>query len=152
YAAHFEPTPEFVVMFVPAEAFLVAALEQDPTLLEHAFDKHIVIATPQTLIALLRTVAYGWKQDALASNAKQVYQLGKELHGRLATMGDHLAKLGSQLNGAVKAYNQTVASVETRVLVTARKMNDLKVSQEELLAPSPLEIVARELQAAELTE
>ena len=95
-------TPEFVVMFVPAEVFLNAALDEDPALLEYAFERNVVIATPQTLIALLRTIGYAWRQEALAANAAAVYQLGRELHGRLATMGGHLTKLGTQLGGAVQ--------------------------------------------------
>jgi DNA recombination protein RmuC len=150
YWQRFEPTPEFVVMFVPAEVFLNAALDQDPALLEYAFERNVVIATPQTLIALLRTIGYAWRQESLAANAKAVYQLGRDLHGRLATMGGHLTKLGTQLGGAVRAYNESIGSLESRVLVTARRLTELKVSDEELLTPAPLEVVARLPQAAEL--
>jgi len=150
YWEQFEPTPEFVVMFVPAEVFLNAALEQDPTLLEHAFDRNVVIATPATLIALLRTVAYTWRQEALARNAADVLKLGRDLHGRLSTLGSHISKLGRQINGAVKAYNDTVASLESRVLVTARRMVELKVADDETEAPQQVEVVAREVQAPEL--
>ena len=150
YWERFEPTPEFVVMFVPAEVFLNSALDKDPSLLEYAFERNVVIATPQTLIALLRTVGYAWRQEALAANARAVYQLGRELHGRLATMGGHFTRLGTQLTGAVRAYNETVASMETRVLVTARKLTELKVSDDDLDAPTPLEVVTRRPQAAEL--
>jgi DNA recombination protein RmuC len=150
YWEQFQPSPEFVVMFVPAEVFLSAALEEDPTLLEHAFARDVVIATPQTLIALLRTIAYTWRQEAIAANAQQVYQLGRELHGRLATMGGHLAKLGAGIEGAVKAYNNTVSSLESRVLVTARRLSDLRVTDEELLAPAQVEIATRQVQAPEL--
>jgi DNA recombination protein RmuC len=150
YWEQFQPSPEFVVMFVPAEVFLSAALEEDPTLFEHAFERDVVIATPQTLIAMLRTIAYTWRQEALAANAQQVYQLGRELHGRLATMGGHLAKLGAGIEGAVKAYNNTVTSLESRVLVTARRLNELKVSDEELVTPGQVEIATRLVQAPEL--
>lgn len=150
YWEHFDPTPEFVVMFVPAEAFLNAALEEDPTLLEHAFDRNVVIATPSTLVALLRTVAYTWRQEALAANAAQVLELGRTLYNRLATMGGHLSKVGRQINGAVKAYNDTVSSMESRVLVTARKMVELRVADTELEPPPQVELHAREIQAAEL--
>jgi len=150
YWEQFQPSPEFVIMFIPAETFLSAALEQEPTLLEHAFDKNVVLATPQTLIALLRTIAFTWRQEALAANAKEVYQLGRELHGRLATMGGHLAKLGNGLGGAVKAYNDAMASMESRVLVTARKLSDLHVTEDELAEPRQLEITPRQVQAAEL--
>jgi DNA recombination protein RmuC len=150
YWERFEPSPEFVVLFVPAEAFLNAALEEDPTLQERAFERNVVIATPQTLIALLRTVAYTWRQEALARNADDVLKLGRELYGRLATMGTHVDKLGSQLDSAVKSYNKTVASLEGRVLVTARKMADLQVSDAALDAPRQIEAVPRQVQAPEL--
>jgi DNA recombination protein RmuC len=150
YWDQFQPTPEFVVMFVPAEVFLNAALEQDPTLLEHAFDRNVVIATPATLVALLRTVAYTWRQEALASNAARVLSLGKELHGRLSTLGGHVSKLGRQLDGAVRAYNETVSSIESRVLVTARKMADLGVADTGLQPAEQLDRVTRQVQAPEL--
>ncbi|HJU98656.1 MAG TPA: DNA recombination protein RmuC [Jiangellaceae bacterium] len=150
YWDQFEPAPEFVVMFVPAEVFLNAALEQDPTLLEHAFDRNVVIATPATLVALLRTVAYTWRQEALASNAARVLSLGKELHGRLSTMGGHVSKLGRQLDGAVRAFNETVSSIESRVLVTARKMADLGVTDAALGPADQLDRVTRRVQAPEL--
>ncbi|HEX7106875.1 MAG TPA: DNA recombination protein RmuC [Acidothermaceae bacterium] len=143
-------TPEFVVMFVPAETFLNAALEHDPALLQHAFERNVVIATPATLIALLRTVAYSWRQEALAQNAQDVLRLGRELYSRLATMGDHVDKLGRQLNSAVDSYNKTVSSLEGRVLVSARKLVDLKVSTDELDTPKQIELVAKQVQAPEL--
>jgi DNA recombination protein RmuC len=143
-------TPEFVVMFVPAETFLNAALEQDPALLQHAFERNVVIATPATLIALLRTVAYSWRQEALAQNAQDVLRLGRELYSRLATMGDHVDKLGRQLNSAVDSYNKTVSSLEGRVLVSARKLVDLKVTTDDLDAPKQIEVVAKKVQAPEL--
>jgi DNA recombination protein RmuC len=150
YWRHLQPSPEFVVMFVPADAFLNAALAEDPTLQEHAFGRGVVVATPATLIALLRTVAYTWRQEALAANAQDVLKLGRELHGRLATMGGHVAKLGNQLGSAVKTYNDTVGSLEGRVLVTARKFADLKVTDDELSAPAQVEATTRAVQAAEL--
>lgn len=150
YWEHFSPTPEFVVMFVPADAFLNAALEEDPALLEHAFTRNVVIATPATLIALLRTVAYTWRQEALAKNAAEIHLLGRELHSRLATMGGHMSKLGGQLNSAVRCYNESVGSLEGRVLVTARRLSDLQVTDDELAAPGQIELVARQLQAPEL--
>lgn len=146
----FEPSPEFVVLFVPGDPFLEAALQADPALMEHAFAHNVVIATPTTLIALLRTVAYSWRQEALARNAAQVHQLGKELHGRLATMGTHVAKLGRSLDAAVGSYNQTVSSLEARVLVTARKLTDLKVADNELAAPGQIERAPRVIAAPEL--
>jgi DNA recombination protein RmuC len=143
-------TPEFVVMFVPAETFLNAALEQDPSLLQRAFEKNVVIATPATLIALLRTVGYTWRQEALATNAHDVLTLGRELYSRLSTMGGHISKLGTRLNSAVQSYNDTVASLETRVFTTARKLVELKVTSDELEAPRPIELVSRKVQKSEL--
>lgn len=150
YWQHFEPAPEFVVLFVPGDPFLEAALQADPALLEHAFERHVVVATPTTLIALLRTVAYTWRQEALARNAARVHELGRELHARLATMGGHVAKLGKQLGGAVDAYNNTVRSLESRVLVTARRFTELEVVSEELDAPEQVERTPRAVQAGEL--
>lgn len=155
YWSAFDTTPEFVVLFVPADTFLDAALQRDPALLEHAFSRDIVIATPATLIALLRTVAYAWRQDALAANAAEVHRLGRELYGRLATMGGHVSKLGTALSGAVTAYNKAVGSMESRVLVTARKFADMGLAgeaetAEALGAPPQVELAARQMQAPEL--
>jgi DNA recombination protein RmuC len=154
YWERFTPAPEFVVCFVPADAFLDAALREDPALQEHAFSRNVVLATPSTLIALLRTVAYTWRQEALAANAAEVHQLGRELYQRLSTMGGHMDKLGRSLSNAVGSYNQTVSSLESRVLVTARRMTDLKVvdPSEELATPKQITDTARSTQAPELTE
>jgi DNA recombination protein RmuC len=142
--------PEFVVLFVPAESFLSAALEADPALLEHAAARHVVLATPSTLIALLRTVAHGWSHERLASAAEEVQRLGRELHERLATMGGHVDRLGRSLDAAVTAYNQAVGSLEGRVLVSARRFRDLGVTDDELAGPRQVESVARAIGAAEL--
>lgn len=150
YWEQLSPAPEFVVMFVPAEPFLHAALEVDPGLYEYAMERNVVIATPMTLVALLRTVAYTWRQEALARNAQQVLTLGRELHGRLATLGGHVGRLGRQLDGAVRAYNDSVSSLESRVLVSARRMADLKVTDDALDPPTPVDQVTRQLQAPEL--
>jgi DNA recombination protein RmuC len=152
YWRAFEPTPEFVVLFVPADPFLDAALQRDPTLLEHAFTRNVVLATPATLVALLRTVAYAWRQEALTRNALAVHLLGRELYARLATLGDHVGKLGMALGGAVTAYNRAVGSLESRVLVSARKLAELGVSGEPLTEPAQVELAPRQPQAAELTE
>ncbi|HET8683724.1 MAG TPA: DNA recombination protein RmuC, partial [Micromonosporaceae bacterium] len=140
YWAAFEQTPEFVVLFVPADPFLDAALQRDPTLLEHAFRRDVVLATPATLVALLRTVAYAWRQEALTRNALAVHTLGRELYARLATMGEHVGKLGGSLAGAVTAYNKAVGSLEARVLVSARKLAELGLSDEPLPAPAQVEL------------
>ncbi len=139
YWRRFEPTPEFVVMFVPGEVFLSAALEADPALLEHAFGLDVVIATPTTLVALLRTVAYAWRQEALARNTAEVHALGRELHGRLAVLSGHLARLGRSLDGSVRSFNETVSSLESRVLVSARRFADLSVTSADLEAPEQVE-------------
>lgn len=155
YWQRFTPTPEFVVCFVPADAFLDAALREDPELLEHAFTNNVVLATPSTLVALLRTVAYTWRQEALAQNAEAVHELGRELYRRISTMGGHVDRLGRSLGGAVSAYNDAVGSLERRVVSTARRMSELGVVGPDtpLLAAEPLlDAVARPLTAAEFVE
>lgn len=137
-------SPEFVVLFVPAESFLAAALETDPALLEDAAARHVVLATPTTLIALLRTVAHGWTHEALDRQAAEVHRLGRELHGRLATFAGHLHSLGRSLNGATEHYNRALGSLESRVLVTARRFRELGVPVEELESPRPVELRAVE--------
>jgi DNA recombination protein RmuC len=150
YWEQLAPAPEFVVMFVPAEAFLAAALEADPALLEYAVERNVVLATPMTLVALLRTIAYAWRQEALAENAQRVLTLGRELHGRLATLGTHLGRLGRQIQGAADAYNGAVASLESRVLVSARRFADLEVVDGELPSPAPVSRTVTALGAPEL--
>jgi DNA recombination protein RmuC len=135
-------SPEFVVLFVPAESFLAAALDADPTLIEYAGARQVVLATPTTLIALLRTVAHGWSQATVAEEARQVQRLGRELHQRLATFGGHLDALGRSLNAAVTRYNQAVGSLESRVLVTARRFGELGVTDDELPVPRPVQLHA----------
>jgi DNA recombination protein RmuC len=155
YWQRFTPTPEFVVCFVPADSILDAALREDPALLEHAFTSNVVLATPSTLVALLRTVAYTWRQDALAANAEAVHELGRELYRRISTMGSHVERLGRSLGGAVSAYNDAVGSLERRVVSTARRMSELGVVGPDtpLVAAEPLlDAVPRPLTAAELVE
>ncbi|EON25069.1 MULTISPECIES: DNA recombination protein RmuC [Nocardioides] len=144
-----DETPEFVVMFVPAEAFLSAALETQGDLLEHAATKHVILATPTTLIALLRTVAHGWSHETLAAQAAEVRRLGTELHQRLGSLGSHLDRVGRSLGAAVAAYNAGVGSLEGRVLVSARKFSDLGVTDDELPAPRQVEDAPRSLSAPE---
>jgi DNA recombination protein RmuC len=145
-------SPEFVVLFVPGESFLSAALEAEPTLLEYAADRQVVLATPTTLIALLRTVAYAWTQQTLADNAREIHDLGRDLYDRLSTMGGHLDRLGRSLTGAVSAYNRAVGSLEYRVLVSARRFTELGVGGGDLDAPGPVVDVPRPLTTAELLE
>ena len=152
YWTAFDSAPEFVVLFVPADPFLDAALQRDPALLEHAFARDVVIATPATLIALLRTVAFAWRQEALSRNAVHVHALGRELYGRLSTMAAHLTKLGASHGTAVGAYNKLVGSLESRVLVTARKFAELGVSGDPLDPPDQIELTPRQLQSPELAD
>ena len=136
-------SPEFVVLFVPGEAFLSAALEADRGLLEHAAARRVIVATPTTLIALLRTVAHGWSHEALADQAREIHRLGRELHERLARMSTHLDQVGRSLNATVGHYNQAVGSLESRVLVSARKFAEMGVTDDELPAPRQVESTSR---------
>ncbi len=128
YWRAFDDSPETVVLFVPADAFLDGALKSDPGLMEDAFARNVVVASPATLMVLLRTVAHTWRQEALAAHAKEVHQLGRELHERLATVSGHFSRLGSSLEAAVGSYNAAVASVESRLMVTARRFSELEVA------------------------
>jgi DNA recombination protein RmuC len=153
YWKRVDPSPEFVVAFIPGDPLLTAALEHEPGLMEYAVANHVLLATPTSLIALLRAVAYGWQQEALTDNARQVQVLGAQLYERISLLGDHMAGVGRSLTGAVSAYNKAVGSLEGRVLVTARKfveMGVVGVGERELAQPVPVDSATRPLQATEL--
>jgi DNA recombination protein RmuC len=150
YWAALPDSVEFVVLFVPSESCLSAALDADARLLEDASARGVVLASPTTLIALLLTVAHGWTTEALAEATREIHELGRELHGRLATMGGHLDKVGRSLKASVEAYNAAIGSLETRVLVTARQFDDIGVGGRPLESPTPLTATPRPLTAAEL--
>src|SRR6476469_7677369 len=150
YWSQLDQTPEFVVLFMPGETFLSAALEQDPSLIEDGVNQQVIIATPTTLIALLRAVAYGWRQETIAESAKVISDLGRELYTRLGTLTDHFAKVGRGLETAVKSYNETVGSLETRVLPSARKFKEHGISPAAELAP--LNVVERSVRSVTAPE
>jgi DNA recombination protein RmuC len=151
YWRQFEPSPDFVVMFLPDESYLRAAHEHDAALAEDAWSANVILASPSTLVALLRTVAATWQQETVAESAREVHSLGRELYERIGKVGEHLAKLGRSLDGSVRSYNEAVGSLETRVLVTARKLEEHGIGGE-LESPTPVEHAARPLTAPELQE
>ena len=146
YWEQFEATPEFVVMFLPGETFFSAALEQDPGLIELGVSKRVILASPTTLIALLKAVDYGWNQEKLARNAREISALGKELHDRLRGLAGHIAAVGNGLDRAVESYNKAVGTLESRVLVSARKLAEKGATvTEEIPEAEPVETTARTL-------
>jgi DNA recombination protein RmuC len=153
YWAHLSPSPEFVVLFLPGEAFLSAALASDPDLIEDGVRERVLIASPTTLIALLRSAAYGWQQEQVAESARAIAELGRDLYRRLGKLAEHFVSLGRGLDRAVGAYNEAVGSLEHRVLVTARRFTELGLSDAHPLPnPVPLDVATRGIQAVELGE
>ncbi len=146
YWSQFDRSPEYVVMFLPGEAFLYAAVEQDGSLIEDCLRNRVIVATPTTLIALLKAIEFGWRQEKIAENAEAIRTLGVELHERIATLADHFGRLGSSLASAVAAYNAAIGSLESRVTVTARKLSELGSRSDKTITEiDPLEIRPREI-------
>ena len=152
YWLAFDPSPELVICFIPGEAFLAAACTADPSLLEHALAKRVVLATPTTLLALLRTVALTWQTDVLTGSARELFGLGRELYTRLGSLGASTSRLGRTLDRAVEDYNALVGTLERRVLVTARRLRDLELTDTDLAVVEPLTASHRPLTAVELIE
>ncbi|MCL3817938.1 DNA recombination protein RmuC [Aeromicrobium wangtongii] len=152
YWSQFDQAPEFVVLFVPGESILSAALEVEPTLLEHASAKKVVLATPTTLIALLRTVAYAWTQEQLAADAREIQTVAREMYERIGTVAGHVDRLGRSLESTVRSYNEAVGSIEARFLVTARRFNAMHVSDTPVTSPRLVETTPRAMTAPELVD
>jgi DNA recombination protein RmuC len=150
YWRQFDPSPDFVVMFLPDESYLRVAHEHDPSLQEYAWSSNVILASPSTLMVLLRTVAMTWQQETVAQSAREVSTLGRDLYKRLATMGTHFSKLGRALDGSVKAYNETVGSLERQVLPQARRFEQHGITGIEPPELQPIERQTRALAAAEL--
>lgn len=148
YWSQFKNSPDFVVLFIPGEQFLSSALDQDPALLEYAMQQRVILATPTSLVALMRAVAYGWRQEVLAENAEQIRHLGAELYERLAVFADHLGKLGKSLDNSVKHYNSAVGSFDGRVLISARKFTEMGIHRKkEIDQPEQIEKGVRTIES-----
>ena len=153
YWNQFEQSPDFVVLFLPGETFFSAAQQHEPQLIEMGWEQHVVIATPSTLITLLRMVALGWRQEKLAQNAQEISRLGQQLYERLSKVADHMRRLGRSLKTSVDSYNETVGTLESRVLPSARKFQELGAapSGDSIDDLEPLEVMTREFQRLEFT-
>ncbi|MBO6576004.1 MAG: DNA recombination protein RmuC [Rhodothermales bacterium] len=151
YFDQFDTTPDMVVLFLPGESFYYSALQTDPGLFEYGIDNNVIVATPMTLIALLRAVAYGWRQEQVAENARQISSLGQELYDRICVMAEHFAKVGNGLGTAISNYNRAVGTLESRVLVSARRFRDLgSGSSKQMDAVEPVDAAPRRINAVEL--
>ena len=152
YWDQFPSAPDFVVMFLPGESFFSAALEQDPALIQWGVDQRVIPASPTTLIALLRAVAYGWQQERIAESAQKISDLGRELYDRLCTVTSHIEKMGRNLGNAVEAYNSLIGSFESRVMVSARQFSELgAATQAQLPELKPLDNVPRHVEVRQAT-
>ena len=152
YWNQFQPAPDFVVMFLPGETFFSAACQHDPSLIEFGVGEQVIPASPTTLIALLRAIAYGWRQESIARNAQDISKLGRELYERLGNMAEHFEDMRKALVRAVDSYNDAIGSLEGRVLVSARRFRDLGIAGEELPEAQTVQLGSRRLNAPEMTE
>jgi DNA recombination protein RmuC len=153
YWAELDGATDFVVAFIPGEVFFSAALQADPSLVEYGIEQRVLVATPTTLIALLKAVAYGWRQERVTQNAVEISRLGREIYDRLTTLAEHFANVGTALNRATLCYNQAIGTLESRVLVSARRLKEKReTAAEELPAPEPLDEMARKISADELVD
>ena len=154
YWAQFQPSPEFVLLFLPGETFFSAALTVDPELIEFGSKQQVILATPTTLIALLKTVAHGWQQQNIAQQAQSISALGRDLYNRLSTMGSYFGDMGKHLGRAVDSYNKGINALESRVMVSARKLHDMEAvgTDKELLSLNPIEVIPTDKQLENATQ